>query len=290
MATGREPELRRFFAEAIAWVAAFEAKYSRFLPDSLVSRINQGAGGDWVALDPETDRILTMCQEMHFLTRGAFDPTSLPLIRLWNWKVERPAIPQDAEIAAAKELVGWNRVERKPGQVRLPKAGMSLDLGGMGKEYAVDCVSALGAQRGLAGLLVDFGADVRVSGLPPDGRPGWHIGLEDPDRPGTCWTGLAVRDAGVATSGDYVRKFELNGRRYGHIIDVRTGYPVDNGVRAVSVTAPTCTMAGMLSTAAFVLGPEAGLKLIETQMAAAGALSTARGRLFSRRITQYMTH
>ena len=289
LAAGREAEVKRFFAEAIAWVAAFEAKYSRFLPDSLISRINQSAGQDWVATDNETDRILAMCHEMHFVTRGAFDPTSLPLVRLWNWKQVNPRVPGVDEIASAKELVGWNRLERKPGQVRLPKPGMCLDLGGMGKEYAVDQVSAMGIQRGLPGLLVDFGADVRVAGLPPDGRPGWHIGLEDPTKPGTCWTGLAVQNAGVATSGDYVRKFESGGKRYGHIVDVRTGYPVDGDVRSVSVMAPSCTLAGMLSTAAFVLGPEEGLKLIDTQLSAVGALVTGRGRLYSRRFQQFMT-
>ena len=289
LAAGREPEVKRFFAEAIAWVAAFESKYSRFLPESLISRINQAAGQDWLATDSETDRILAMCHEMHFLTRGAFDPTSLPLIRLWNWKQSVPRIPAGEEVAAARELVGWSRLERRPGQIRLPKPGMCLDLGGMGKEYAVDQVSAMGVQRGLTGLLVDFGADVRVAGLPPDGRLGWHIGLEDPTQPGTCWTGLAVQNAGVATSGDYVRKFESGGKRYGHIVDVRTGYPVDNDVRAVSVMAPSCTLAGMLSTAAFVLGPQEGLKLIDTQLSAAGALITGRGRLYSRRFQQFVT-
>jgi thiamine biosynthesis lipoprotein len=208
---------------------------------------------------------------------------------LWNWKQPTPRIPIEEEVNSARGLVGWNRIERRPGQIRLPKAGMCLDLGGMGKEYAVDQVSAMGVQRGLAGLLVDFGADVRVAGTPPDGRPGWHIGLEDPTKPGSCWTGLAVQNAGVATSGDYVRKFESGGKRYGHILDVRTGYPVDNGLLAASVMAPSCTLAGMLTTAAFVLGPEEGLKLIETQLSAAGALTTARGRLFSRRFQQFVT-
>jgi thiamine biosynthesis lipoprotein len=285
---GPDVEVRGYFQAALQWVAAFEAKYSRFLPNSLISRIGAGAGG-WIATDPETDRILAMCHEMHFLTRGVFDPTSLPLIKLWDWKRQPAELPRSDDIRRALDLIGWRKVERSPGRVRLPMAGMCLDLGGMGKEYAVDQVLVLSKQRGLTGALVDLGADVRVTGLPPDGRPGWHIGLDDPKNPGKCWTGLAVKEAAVATSGDYARRFEIQGKRYGHIIDVRTGYPVDNGCRAVSVLAPSCTLAGMLSTAAFVLGPQEGIRLIETQLGAAGAISGDQGRVASRRFYDYTT-
>src|SRR5262249_30291461 len=152
-------------------------------------------------------------------------------------------------VAEAKRLVGWRRLQRAPGQVFLPEVGMGIDLGGMGKEYAVDYVAQLLAGQGVSGALVDFGADVRVIGLPGDGRPGWHIGLDDPRQPGRCWCGLGLRAGAVATSGDYLRRFVRDGRSYGHILDVRTGWPVENGCRAASVVAPSCTLAGMLSTA-----------------------------------------
>jgi thiamine biosynthesis lipoprotein len=278
-----------FFGAALNWVAGFEAKYSRFLPDSLISQINQAAGGDWLALEPEAERLFGLCHELNFLTRGIFDPTALPVIRLWNWKEPRATLPSDAEVAAARELVGWRLVQRAPGKIRLPRAGMSLDLGGMGKEFAVDQVVLLGQRSGFKGILVDFGADVRVAGPPPDQRPAWHIGLENPEKPGTCWGGVAVRDAAVATSGDYIRKFELNGQRYGHIVDPRTGRPVATGVRAVSVLAPSCTQAGMLSTAAFVLGARDGLKLIETTAGAAGAIHAGNQILQSHRFHEHLT-
>lgn len=278
-----------FFSAALNWVAEFEAKYSRFLPDSLISQINQAAGGGWLALDPEAERLFGICHELNFLTRGIFDPTALPVIRLWNWKEPRATLPSDAEVAAARELVGWRLVQRAPGKIRLPQAGMNLDLGGMGKEFAVDQVVLLGQRSGFKGVLVDFGADVRVAGPPPDQRPAWHIGLENPEKPGTCWAGLAVRDAAVATSGDYIRKFEHNGQRYGHIVDPRTGRPVATGVRAVSVLAPSCTQAGMLSTAAFVLGAREGLKLIETTPGAAGAIHSGNQILQSHRFHEHVT-
>lgn len=278
-----------FQASALTWVANFEAKYSRFWPESLISRINVAAGREPVPLDAEADRIFALCHELHFLTRGIFDPTALPLLRLWDWKQSRTTLPNEAEISAAKTLVGWRQVQRAPGKIFLPRVGMSLDLGGMGKEYAVDQVSSLARVQGCTSALVDFGADLRVFGLPPDGRPAWHIGLDDPQRPGTPWTGLAVRDAAVATSGDYVRKIELSGVRLGHIVDPRTGRPVANGVRAVSVLAPSCTQAGMLSTSLFVLGPDEGMKLLDATNGVAGAVVLEHKTIVSRRFHEYAT-
>ncbi len=277
---------RELNARVLEWVAGFEAKYSRFLPGSLITRINDAAGQHPVAIDAETEQLFALCDQMHFITGGVFDPSSLPLIQLWNWKTA--TVPSQAERARAQQKVGWRKVQRPPGQVFLPEPGMGLDLGGMGKEFAVDRVAQLLAGAGVTGALVDFGADVRVVGLPPDGRPGWHIGLDDPRQPGRCWCGLGLREGAVATSGDYLRRFEIKGRRYGHILDVRTGEPVDNGCRAVSVLAPSCTLAGMVSTAVFVLGSVEGMRLLEAQFGSAGAIVTDRGILTSRRLYEHV--
>lgn len=278
----------QFKAATIRWVAEFEARYSRFLPDSLVSLINQSAGKNWVELDEEAERLLALCHELFFLTRGAFDPTAMPLIKLWNWKATPAVIPTEAELLAARSLVGWNKVQRRKGAILLPAVGMSIDLGGIGKEYAVDRVMQIAAQHGLANVLVDFGQDLCMRGTPPS-KPAWHIGLEDPARPGKCWAGLAVQDRAVATSGDYLRNFQINGRRYGHIIDPRTGQPVDNGCRAVSVIAPSCTIAGILSTSAFILGPTEGLNLIGNHMGAEGCIITDNTRHETRKFHEYVT-
>jgi len=272
------PATKRLGDAVVQWVGAFEAKYSRFLPTSLVSRITAAAGKEWVETDEETDRLLALCNEAHFITRGTFDPTALPLIQLWNWKSQPPKIPNDADITAAMKLVGWRKFRRERGRVFLPEPGMALDLGGIGKEYAVDQVTQLALELGASSLLVDFGHDVRVAGPPPEKKPAWHIGLEDPSQPGRCWTGLAVKDQAVATSGDYVRHFTHEGKRYGHILDVRTGRPVANGCQAVSVIAPNCTLAGMLSTTAFVLGVEEGLRLLDATFQTAGCILTESGR------------
>ena len=268
---------RDFQGEVLRWIAQFEAKYSRFIGDSLISRINAAAGEHWVEIDAETENILKLCGEMVFFTRGAFDPTSLPLIQLWNWKANPPIVPTDAQIAAARELTGWTKVQRRPGAIFLPRAGMSLDLGGIGKEYAVDRVVMMALERGIEHVLVDFGQDVRVHGSPPEGES-WHIGLDDPKNPGQCWTGVVVTNHAVATSGDYLRHFTKDGRRYGHIIDPRTGLPVWNGCLSVSVIAPTCTVAGILTTSAFILGARDGLNLISLCPGVEGCITTDNAR------------
>jgi len=277
-----------FQAEVLRWISWFEAQYSRFIPDSLISRINAAAGLHWVEVDAETDALFNLCQEMIFFTRGVFDPTSLPLMRLWNWKANPATLPTGAAVAAARELIGWRKVQRRKGAIFLPREGMCLDLGGIGKEYAVDRVLSMGLERGLPNILVDFGQDVRVHGHPP-GRDCWHIGLEDPTTPGEPWTGVAVNNHAVATSGDYVRSFTLGGRRYGHIIDPRDGYPVNNGCLSVSIIAPHCTVAGILSTSAFILGPKEGLDLIRTGPGVEGAITTDKERVHTRNFGMYAT-
>ena len=269
------------------WVADFEASYSRFIDSSLISQINAAAGREWVEVDPETDRLLAMCAEFVFFTKGAFDPTTLPLIRLWNWRANPPTIPTDDAISAAKELVGWNKVQRKPGAIHLPRAGMCLDLGGIGKEYAVDMTISLAAQYGVEHLLVDFGHDIRTQGRPA-GLPAWHIGLEDPKAPGTCWASVAATHHAVASSGDYLRCYLHEGRRYGHIIDPRTGYPVNNGCLAVNVVAPSCTVAGILSTTAFILGPHQGFQLINGHYGASGAILTEQANYITPRFNEHL--
>lgn len=276
-----------FERAVVAWVTAFEAKYSRFRPDSLVGRINAAAGREWVPVDEEMEAMLKLCDTLHFMTQGVLDPTALPLIHLWNYKAESPRIPAESEIAAARARVGWKKVQRAPGKVFLPEPGMAIDFGGFGKEYAVDIASQIAAERGIPSALVDFGHDLRAVGAPP-GRPAWHIGLEDPQKPGTSSSSVALVGRGIASSGDYIRGFTLNGKRYGHIIDPRTGWPVANGCRQATVVAATCLQAGVLSTTAFVLGVPKGIEFIQACPGAEGLLVTDRVRAQTRGFFNYV--
>lgn len=277
-----------FEKAAVGWVEAFEAKYSRFRPDSLVSRINAAAGKEWVAVDAEMEQMLKLCDMVFFMTEGVLDATALPLIRLWNYKAEHPVIPSAAQIAAARELVGWSKVKRESGRVYLPREGMALDFGGFGKEYAVDIVAQIAQDHGLQNVLVDFGHDLRGMGIPP-GRPAWHIGLEDPRKPGTTAGSIALMgNRGVASSGDYIRGFTIEGKRYGHIIDPRTGSPVANGSLQATVVAASCLQAGVLSTSAFVLGVPRGIDFIQAFPGAEGMIVTENSRAQTRGFFNYV--
>jgi FAD:protein FMN transferase len=276
-----------FVKAAMAWVERFEARYSRFRPTSIVSQINAAAGRGWVDVDEEMEQLLGVCGTLHFMTQGVLDVTTGPLLQLWNYRAENPRVPTAQEIAKARELVGWPKVQRRPGQVFLPASGMAIDLGGWGKEFAVDAVAQLAGEFGITTLLVDFGHDLRALGTPP-GKPAWHIGLEDPTWPGRYRGSIAVKDRGVACSGDYMRGFTVEGRRYGHIIDPRTGWPVSNGCLQATVVAASCFQAGVLSTAAIILGAERGLKLIQDTFGAEGVIVCPRARHQTRGFFQYV--
>lgn len=287
-AAGTEAQATSFERSVVQWVQGFEAKYSRFRPDSLVSRINAAAGREWVAVDAEMEQMLKLCDTLNFMTQGVLDPTALPLIKLWNWKAENPRVPSPEEIAAAKRLVGWAKVQRSPGKIFLPEAGMALDFGGFGKEYAVDFAAQIALDHGVTSALVDFGHDLRSLGVPP-GRPAWHVGLEDPTQPGKTAGSVGLQGSrGIASSGDYIRCFKIEGRRYGHIIDPRTGWPVSNGCTQATVIASTCLQAGALSTTAFVLGVPKGIEFIQSFQGAEGLLVTDKIRAQTRGFFNYV--
>lgn len=249
-----------FAADALGWIGRFETKFSRFRPDSIVSQVNAAAGRDWVEIDDEMEHMLKLSGDLHRRTNGILDPTLLPLLRIWDWKTVHLKLPSPTEVKAALALTGWNKVQRRPGAVRLPEMEMGLDFGGFGKEYAVDYLARMARQSGITDALIDLGRDIFALG--GNGKhPFWHIGIEDGNNPGHCWGGLAVSDHAVSASGDYARFFTHQGIRYGHILDPRTGWPVANGMRAVTVIAPSCLEAGVYSTAAFVLGAREGLHL-----------------------------
>jgi FAD:protein FMN transferase len=196
-------------------------------------------------------------------------------------------VPEPSEILSASRLVGWNKVQREPGRVFLPQKGLAQDFGGWGKEYAVDAVAEIAKQHGLNDVLVDFGHDLRALGA-PTAKPAWHVGLEDVNTPGTYRGSIGLRDRGVACSGDYIRNFSIGGRRYGHIIDPRTGWPVSNGCLQVTIVASNCLFAGVLSTAAFILGPTEGIKLVQEHLGAQGLILTERARHQTRGFFQYV--
>lgn len=262
----------KFCRSAFQWLANFEARCSRFLPDSKLSEINANAGESWTSVDPLIETLLDLCAHHHFVSEGSFDATSLPLSELWDWKQRHEMLPSAEEISNAQKRVGWHRVQRSAGKVFLPEPGMKLDFGGVGKELAVDCLLQIALAQGIKNIMIDLGGDIAVHGEPPEGG-GWYIGLEDPENNENCYCGLRLRSgASVATSGDYRRNFQHAGRTYGHILDCRTGWPVANGTRAVTVIAPRCTQAGLLATSAMIVGGSNAIRMLERSPGVEGCL------------------
>jgi thiamine biosynthesis lipoprotein len=253
-----ETAAREAIDAAIADVLRIEAKFSRYREASVTCAFARAAGAAPVAIDAETAALLDYADTCHALSQGAFDVTSGVLRRAWNFRDPSPRVPRQAEIDALMPLIGWTTVERTPTSVRLPRPGMELDFGGVGKEYACDRAAGILAARSIRHALVNLGGDLRAVGAQADGTP-WHIGIRDPrpapGRPAAI-AGIDVADAALATSGDYERFIEVGGVRYSHILDARTGWPVRHW-QSVSVLAPLAVVAGSCATIAMLSGGHA---------------------------------
>jgi thiamine biosynthesis lipoprotein len=246
-------------AEALAALARDEAlrierKFSRYLDDNIVHRINH-SGGRPVTVDDETAGLLDYAATCHESSGGLFDITSGALRRAWTFDGGN-RIPDQATIREALRQVGWSRIRWENPVIAMPE-GMEIDLGGIGKEYAVDRAAALLAERARCAFLINFGGDLFASGARRETRA-WGVGLDDPARPGEAVLGKFDLTLGaLATSGDARRFVMWQGRRLGHILDPRTGWPVEGAPRAVTVLGSTCLEAGTLATIAYLQGPRA---------------------------------
>jgi thiamine biosynthesis lipoprotein len=248
----------------IADVRRIEAKYSRYRDDSVTTRINRAAGGSPVAIDAETAALLRYADRCHALSGGRFDITSGVLRRAWDFSREPPALPDRAALAAALALVDWREVEWSDDAIRLPRAGMEIDFGGIGKEYAADRAATIAAERDVPHALVNLGGDVRAAGPQANGEP-WRVGIRHPRIDGAVIATIELSAGAIATSGDYERYFELDGRRYCHVLDPRTGYPVAHW-QSVSVFSPLCVIAGSFATIAMLKGADAEAFLREQKV------------------------
>lgn len=228
-----------------------EDRYSRYRDGNIVARINSAAGAS-VEVDDETARLIDFAVELHTQSSGRFDITSGALRSAWTFDGS-DRVPDVRTVERALRKVGWARARWDGRRLRMP-AGMEIDFGGICKEYAVDRATRLLCEAGSASVLVNFGGDLAV-GAPPARRPAWQVGIESVDAPGASAARLIeFRSGGLATSGDARRFLAKDGVRYGHILDPRTGWPIADAPRSVTVAADTCTQAGMLSTLAMLAG------------------------------------
>lgn len=235
---------------AIAEVARIEAKYSRYREDSVASAINRSAGDPaGFRTDPETRALLDYAQTAFQHSDGLFDVTSGVLREVWDFRAG--VLPRRADVERVLARVGWQRVGWADGVIALP-AGMQIDFGGYGKEYAADLAAGVLRRHGVSAGLVDLGGDVRIVGPHPDGSP-WTVGVRDPRRAQGAMATIALHEGAIATSGDYQRCMVVDGLRYSHLLDPRSGWPV-SGLTSVSVVASHCLIAGTATTIAMLKG------------------------------------
>lgn len=236
-------------------VRRLEKTYSRYLDDSVTTRINRSAGdAHGVEVDAETAGLLDYAHAAWEQSEGLFDITSGVLRRVWDFKAGR--IPTQNEIDDALQLIGWHKLAWKHPCIVLPRAGMELDFGGYVKEYAADRAAQACRDAGARHGFVELGGDIALIGPHPDGTP-WEVGVRNPRNPEVAIAQIALTQGGIASSGDYERFFERDGKRYCHILNPLTGWPV-SGLAGVSVVAEQCLIAGTATTIAMLKGASEG--------------------------------
>jgi FAD:protein FMN transferase len=254
--------LRAALEERIAAVLdRVVAQMSHWEPESEISRFNRSTPGTWQRLPPEFCRVLSASLDVAVRSGGAFDPAMGELVDLWGFGPSGPrsGMPTDAEVENASASAGRKHLELDELLLRARRTGrLSLDLSGIAKGYAVDAVADHLHALGLQDFLIEIGGELRGEGIKPDGQP-WWVDVEVVPGASLPLTRAALHGLAVATSGDYRRHFEQDGRRYAHTLDPRTGRPLDNGVASVTVLHARCMLADAWATALAVLGPDQGL-------------------------------
>ncbi len=249
-------------AEAVREMHRIESVMSTWKEESEISRVNRDAQNLPVKISSELFLLLNKTIMFSKMTGGAFDVTAMPVVKMWGFQGGEPKLPSDQEMFDAIRKVGWRKMMLDAADTAITLyGGATIDLAGIGKGYAVDrCVSIL-RDHGAESALVDLGGNMFAIGAPP-GREAWSIGIRDPENPSGVIGKLLISNEGVATSGNYENYVVIDGKKYGHIVDPRTGRTVDH-VLGVTVVAASATASDALSTGLFVLGPENSMSVTE---------------------------
>jgi thiamine biosynthesis lipoprotein len=262
--TSDRTKANRAFSEVFAELDRLDGLLSVWKPGSDVLRINAAAGKTPVRVSDETLEALEAAHRVSVWTAGKFDITFGALADVWKFDHDKDErVPEAAEIATRLPLVDYTAVitDRKAGTAYVARPGMRIHLGGIGKGYAVDRAVSILRRRGFDDFMVQFGGDLFVAGESHDGP--WRLGINDPrGAPNDSFATAEIRDATFSTSGDYERFFVKGGTRYHHILDPDRGEPA-RGCRSVTIVAKTAALADGLSTGVFILGPHAGMDLVE---------------------------
>lgn len=240
---------QKFADIAIQDIQRLELKYSRYRDDSLLSEINRVADqGGSIAVDEETAGLLNYADACHQQSAGLFDISSGLLRKAWRF--DKGQLPEQSLISSLLERVGWEKIRWSPPELTFLVADMELDFGGIVKEYAADRVATLCRQAGCRHGLVNLGGDVKIIGPRMDGQP-WRIGIAHPRDKNVLLESLALHQGAVASSGDYERCIIIDGKRYSHVLNPKTGWPVGH-LTSVTVISDHCVIAGSASTIAML--------------------------------------
>ncbi|NQT46313.1 MAG: FAD:protein FMN transferase [Candidatus Omnitrophica bacterium] len=250
---------------AFGEMAHIESLMSPVRSESDVYRINRSARTRRIPVEPYTAEVLKKALEIYSVSDGAFDVTIGPMVDLWKTSGKRGRLAKSSVIEKSLKGVGSDgfMLEQDDSIVLLRRRDLEIDLGGLAKGFAVDKAAGFLKEEGIKSALIDAGGDIRCIGKNKKGEP-WSVGVRDPQDRTQVLAVLSLQDESVATSGDYERYFTIDGKVYSHIIDPRSGRPVDNNVKSSTIVAKDCMTADGLATATFVLGPEKGIKLIES--------------------------
>jgi thiamine biosynthesis lipoprotein len=249
--------------EAVAEIQRIERLLTTFNEDSQTNLINRNAGIQPVKVDKEVFHLIQRANRISAITQGAFDISYGSIDkRLWNFDVNMTALPDPETAKAAVKLINYRNIilDTEGGTVFLKNAGMRIGFGGIGKGYAADKAKALLQAKGVNSGIVNASGDLITWGTQPDGSA-WTIGVADPNRRNDTFSLLEVGNMAVATSGNYEKYALIDGKRYSHTIDPRTGFPV-TGIKSVTIICPFAELADALATPVTVMGIKAGLHLI----------------------------
>lgn len=255
------------FKEVEALLQLIDGQMNRHLEGSEINKVNKQAGIGAVQVSEDTFNVVQKALDYAAATNGLFDPTVGPLVDLWGVGNDYAKVPDEEELQRTMTLVRYDQVVLDPDKltIKLKQPGMSLDLGAIAKGYAADEIAAYLLEKGFTSAIVDLGGNIMAVGAKPDGTP-WRIGLQDPSEQRGNHIGLVrVEDKTIVASGIYERFFIENGVYYHHIFDLRTGYPVNNGMLSVTIVADKSIDADSLSTSIFSLGLEEGMAFIEAR-------------------------
>ena len=257
--------------EAFAAIAEVDRLMSNYRDDSELAAINRAAAREPVHVTAPMLAVLQTAERVSRASSGAFDVTVGPLVRLWGFHDKRPHLPLPSELRAVRQLIDYRKliIDVAARTVRFAQPGMELDLGGIAKGFAVELAANVLRQHRLAGF-IDAGGNQYLLGAPP-GKRRWTVAVRDPETAERVLGVIETGEGSVSTSADYANALTVNGRTYGHILDPRTLQPSDAAL-SVTLVARDATLADGLSKAAFILGPEAGLALIESVPGMAGVI------------------